>query len=199
MSDFPYPGLRPFERDETDIFFGREEHTDQLLEKLGEGYFLAVLGPSGCGKSSLVRTGLLPGLKAGFLNRGTHWHCAELRPGTAPFARLAAALLELPEIRAAYYKYLGMDDPALHAKALKLLEKRLRAGDYSLHEIWAQLALPTGNHLLILVDQFEEIFRYHHQETGDDAPAFVALLLAAAEHRDTYFCLTMRSDFIVGR
>ena len=28
----PYPGLRPFERHETDIFFGREKQTDELLE-----------------------------------------------------------------------------------------------------------------------------------------------------------------------
>ncbi|MCP4695373.1 MAG: hypothetical protein GY862_00790, partial [Gammaproteobacteria bacterium] len=198
MSDFPYPGLRPFERDETDIFFGREEHSDQLLEKLGQEHFLAVIGPSGCGKSSLVKTGLLPGLEAGFLSRSTHWCCAELRPGAEPFARLAAALLQQEKIRAAYYRYLGIerDDPGLRAKALKLLEKRLRAGDYSLHEIWAQLALPAGSRLLVLTDQFEEIFRYHRQKAGDDAPAFVALLLAAALHQDIYFCLTMRSDFI---
>ncbi len=49
-NELPYPGLRPFERDETDIFFGREDHTDQLLEKLGQNSFLAVVGPSGCGK-----------------------------------------------------------------------------------------------------------------------------------------------------
>ncbi len=33
-SRMPYPGLRPFRRDEVEIFFGREEHTDQLLDKL---------------------------------------------------------------------------------------------------------------------------------------------------------------------
>ena len=57
-NEYPYPGLRPFERHETDIFFGREEHTDQLLERFDHTHFLAVVGPSGCGKSSLVRTGL---------------------------------------------------------------------------------------------------------------------------------------------
>jgi ABC-type nitrate/sulfonate/bicarbonate transport system ATPase subunit len=78
---FPYPGLRPFERDETDIFFGREDHADQLLEKLGQYRFLAVVGPSGCGKSSLVRTGLLAGLEGGLLaSAGIHWRIAEMRP-----------------------------------------------------------------------------------------------------------------------
>lgn len=55
MSDFPYPGLRPFKREETDIFFGRDLHTAQLLDKLAETRFVAVLGPSGYGKSSLAR------------------------------------------------------------------------------------------------------------------------------------------------
>ncbi len=55
MSNIPYPGLRPFTREEADVFFGREEHTDQLLEKLSQHRFMAVVGLSGCGKSSLVR------------------------------------------------------------------------------------------------------------------------------------------------
>ena len=63
----PYPGLRPFERNEDPLFFGREEHVDQLLDKLDESHFLAVLGYSGSGKSSLVRAGLLPALDSGYL------------------------------------------------------------------------------------------------------------------------------------
>jgi len=62
MSTSPYPGLRPFHRDEADIFFGRDEQVDQLLIRLGKSRFLAVVGPSGCGKSSLVHTGLLNAL-----------------------------------------------------------------------------------------------------------------------------------------
>ena len=58
----PYPGLRPFSREEADCFFGREDQIDQLLDRLAETHFLAVLGTSGSGKSSLVRAGLLPAL-----------------------------------------------------------------------------------------------------------------------------------------
>src|SRR4030095_6981525 len=60
----PYPGLRPFEQHEAEIFFGREHHVDRLLEILQRTRFLAVIGPSGCGKSSLVRAGMLPALAA---------------------------------------------------------------------------------------------------------------------------------------
>lgn len=67
----PYPGLRPFEAYETPIFFGREDQSDQLIEKLrGDQHFLAVLGLSGSGKSSLVRTGLLAGLRRDTVARG---------------------------------------------------------------------------------------------------------------------------------
>ena len=52
--DRPYPGLRPFEAWEGEIFFGREAHTDRLLEILRDRHFLAVIGPSGSGKSTLM-------------------------------------------------------------------------------------------------------------------------------------------------
>ena len=63
----PYPGLRPFEADEADLFFGREQQVDGLLKRLSNSHFVAVVGESGAGKSSLVRAGLLPALEAGFV------------------------------------------------------------------------------------------------------------------------------------
>ena len=56
----PFPGLRSFEAEESLLFFGREAHTDELLERLGDNRFVAVTGTSGSGKSSLVRAGLRP-------------------------------------------------------------------------------------------------------------------------------------------
>ena len=70
----PYPGLRPFEPEEADYFFGRDRQVDELLLALREHRFVAVLGLSGSGKSSLVRAGLVPALKAGHLtSAGPHW------------------------------------------------------------------------------------------------------------------------------
>src|SRR6188768_1140109 len=96
MSDdrAPYPGLRPFEADEADLFFGREQHVDALLERLSGSRFVAVVGESGAGKSSLVRAGLLPALEAGFVvEAGSDWRVALMRPGGAPLQALADALL----------------------------------------------------------------------------------------------------------
>lgn len=191
MSKFPYPGLRPFHRDETAIFFGREEQVDQLLDKLDASHFMAVVGSSGCGKSSLVTAGMLPALESGFLaNAGARWRTAEMRPGKYPMRHLAAALLE--------ESALGQERKG-YADSAAFLLATLRRGPQGLVEALNETPLPDdGTNLLILVDQFEEIFRYHQQDNIDEADAFVALLLASAKQKDipVFVVVTMRSDFL---
>ena len=83
----PYPGLRPFEPSESDLFFGRDDQIDEMLACLETARFLAVVGASGCGKSSLVRAGLLPAVAGGFLMVPvSHWRFAVMRPGDKPRA-----------------------------------------------------------------------------------------------------------------
>jgi WD40 repeat protein len=186
----PYPGLRPFHPDEVDVFFGREEQIDQLLERLDRSRLLAVVGLSGSGKSSLVKAGLIPALETGLLaSAGARWRVAEMRPGEQPLRRLAEALLS----DTALGPERG-DDPA----ALGLLLATLRRGPLGLVEALADTPPPEGTRLLLVVDQFEEIFRYHAYGDSDQAEAFVALLLAAAARPDLplYVVLTMRSDFL---
>jgi len=78
----PFPGLRHFEADEEHLFFGREGQSEEILRRLRQHRFLAVIGSSGSGKSSLIRAGLLPYLYGGFLgNSGAHWRVALFRPG----------------------------------------------------------------------------------------------------------------------
>src|SRR5262245_10753971 len=88
----PYPGLRPFEQDDSDFFFGRDTPTEELLCRLGSSGVLAVVGSSGSGKSSLVRAGLIPGLYGDLLAAGSHWRVAIFRPGNDPIAAMADEL-----------------------------------------------------------------------------------------------------------
>ena len=89
----PFPGLRPFQFDENYLFFGREEQVSQLLQRLGNTRFLAVVGASGSGKSSLVRAGLLPELHGGTMtDAGSSWEIAVMRPGGDPLTNLAKSL-----------------------------------------------------------------------------------------------------------
>ena len=61
----PYRGLTRFEPGDADLFFGRDQLTDHLLELTRSRRFTAVFGPSGSGKSSLLRAGLIPRLRTG--------------------------------------------------------------------------------------------------------------------------------------
>ena len=81
----PYKGLLRFEREDTDLFFGREELVENLVSRLDDSPFLAVVGPSGSGKSSLVRAGILPELE----RRTGSGAALVVEPGEHPLSRVA--------------------------------------------------------------------------------------------------------------
>ena len=147
----PFPGLRPFQLEESHLFFGREEQTGQLLERLGNTRFLAVVGASGSGKSSLVRAGLLPQLYGGtMVKTSVHWEIAIMRPGGDPITNLARCLVE-----ADIYKDNSEDQ-------VQLLRTMLSRSGLGLLEAYRQSDIEPGSNLLILVDQFEEEFAEGH-------------------------------------
>ena len=85
----PFPGLRPFEAAETHLFFGRDGQSSEIVMRLAQERFVAVVGTSGSGKSSLVRAGLLPLLEGGYMgDAGSFWRLAVLRPGDSPIPTL---------------------------------------------------------------------------------------------------------------
>ena len=185
----PFPGLRPFRSEEDYLFFGREDQVSELLSRLGEHRFVTVVGTSGSGKSSLVRCGLLSELQGGRLVKaGSAWEFAVMQPGGDPVAHLAQALLE-----AGLYEE---EDP----DTLPRIQATLRRSRFGLIEAVKQSQLKPDANLLLVVDQFEEIFRFHEATpTGsEEAPDFIRLVLEAAASADApiYIVLTMRSDFL---
>ena len=93
----PFPGLRAFHQDEDYLFFGREEQTMELLQRLGSNRFVTVVGTSGSGKSSLVRCGLLSELLGGkMLQAGSSWEVAVTHPGGNPMALLSITISAPP-------------------------------------------------------------------------------------------------------
>jgi len=186
----PFPGLRPFEPYQADIFFGRDEQIEELTQRLQKRRFIAVVGTSGSGKSSLVRAGLIPVLErsqVGFL--GSNWRIVILRPGRNANEELASVLSA------------SFGDPE------QTVLDALQASSAGLAK-YARQRLAPQETLLILVDQFEELFRYsgNMKTSGQGSAAFVKLLLAATGHNDhplpgldevpVYVVITMRSDFI---
>jgi WD40 repeat protein len=192
----PFPGLRPFEPDEDYLFFGRDRQVDELLRRLRGNRFLAILGTSGCGKSSLVRSGLIPSLHGGAMARaGSSWRVALMRPGEDPIGALAAALSK-PDVLAPADAADAAD--AADEPGRGFVATNLRASNRGLIECVAQQRLPAHANLLVVVDQFEELFRFARDGARDDALAFCKLLLAAVREQSAriYVCLTMRSDFV---
>jgi WD40 repeat protein len=195
----PFPGLRPFEPDENHLFFGRDGQSDELLRRLGQNRFLAVVGTSGSGKSSLVRAGLLPILHGGFMEGGSsHWRVAVFRPGADPIGNLAGALSQ-PGVLGDEETPGGDNQVPVQTA---ITEATLRRGSPGLVEVVRQSRLPEGENLLLVVDQFEELFRFkdsaRDEKAGDEAAAFVKLLLKAVEQTEIpiYIAITMRSDFL---
>lgn len=318
----PFPGLRPFKFHEHELFFGREEQYEQMVAKLSEARFLAVVGTSGSGKSSLVRAGLLPALYGGLMmSAGSKWRIAVFRPKDDPIRELALALnhhrvfgskssengsslLHTGDIldwsalcarlrdeaakslpspsrrildlvpatvsqmiqecngnnsfnttqkstlisefnnllkRRDFYDSKSFERVALKGEAglllengrdnfsdsevqnfnrlvleahysleiakraeiqTKITEVTLRRGDLGLVEAVRQIRTSKSENLLIVVDQFEELFRYarisENGPHGNQAAAFVKLLLEARKQSaiPIYVVLTMRSDYL---
>ena len=190
----PFPGLRPFGVDECHLFFGREGQVDEVLVKLAENRFVTVLGYSGSGKSSLMYCGIIPILYGGFMTEtGADWNIVVTRPGYSPLDNLAESLIQ--------------HDPAYaNATEEDRLIKRtvaaaiLRGGSSGLIDIARQYKTLTGDNLFILIDQFEEVFRFKESdpEAAEEAAAFIRLILEAVESEDVpiYVAVTMRSDYM---
>jgi uncharacterized RDD family membrane protein YckC len=202
----PYPGLRPYLQHESELFFGRSEQINKMLGRLEDSHFLAVVGGSGSGKSSLVRAGLLPVLKQGYLlDAGVDWKFIVMKPGGDPFNNLATEL---------YHTHKSEQD-TYDSSEIAFIQAELQTSHLGLLEVIEEVGIEKDKPLLLLVDQFEEIFRFQrgqgslHLQGRDrashklrnDAAAFVNLLLTTVEQAakmelPIYVMLTMRSDFI---
>ncbi|HEY5690052.1 MAG TPA: High-affnity carbon uptake protein Hat/HatR [Cyclobacteriaceae bacterium] len=191
----PFPGLRPFKIEESHLFFGREGQSDEVLLKLSKNRFVGVIGPSGSGKSSFVYCGVLPILYGGFLTDvSPDWEVVVTRPGAGPIDNLAEALLKSSD------DYSGSDVEDQKIKRT-IVGTLLRSSSLGLVEAVQQSRRSKKTNYLILVDQFEELFRFKDSTdpgSVDETLAFVNLLMEAINYEDApiYVAITMRSDFI---
>jgi len=173
----PFPGLRPFQADEAHLFFGRERYIDTVIEKLTKHHFVSIVGNSGSGKSSLLRAGVIPKLIA-----QKDWILITMRPGKSPVEELVQTLLTVTDLT------FSLDE----ADSLKILQQN----ELGLVQLLRN-AIPNQQKVVLVVDQFEELFRFN-KEHEEIAVQFVNLLLKAIEQNDIpiYVIITLRSDFI---
>jgi len=175
----PYLGLASYQPEDADLFFGRTEFVAGLVGRLTKERFLAVVGASGCGKSSLLRAGLLPAVGPQNASGAETWLTVLLTPGAQPVTVLAARLASLTGTSAGSVR----DDLLAEPRRMDVLVEQALAGE------------PAGTELLVVVDQFEELFTL----CGDERQraCFVRALLGAVTvpGARTRVVLGVRADF----
>jgi WD40 repeat protein len=202
----PYMGLQAFDEGHAHSFFGRDEETTAIAERLRREPFLALVGPSGAGKSSLVQAGLIPRLR----ERGP-LTVIQLRPGGQPFAALATQLWAvlsdgdssvgssvvnagaLPSSFARLARTLGkMKDIISEAD----LARRLRAAPGLLNPLLQQVAARHRANVLLFVDQIEELSTLVRDPGVRES--FVSAVSAAADDPEipVRAVCTLREEFL---
>ncbi len=191
----PFPGLRPFQSNESHLFFGREGQSETIVSYLAKYRFAAVTGASGSGKSSLMYCGIIPLLYGGFIQEaGTNWKIITTRPGSSPIWNLANTLVENDENK-------GSDSDIADLK--EYFYSLLNRHSEGLYDALKQICSDKNQNILIVVDQFEELFRYKESREKskkylDDPKSYIKLLVNIINQSKlpVYVVLTMRSDFI---
>lgn len=204
----PYPGLRPFNDDESIFFRGRDRNIDTIIELFEKKKFMMLTGASGDGKSSLVYAGVVPRARAGlFKAKYNNWAVADFRPERTPLDNLSIAL----------NKHLKFESEAqLKEEISKGFSSLIRAyknsplyienKDFSaLDEKQQKLGRRKAANLLIIADQFEEFFtnaeNFSNGKASVESQTVINILLetaktALAEDIPVYVICTMRSDYI---
>jgi len=206
----PYTGLRSFSEEESLYFKGREDDIEQATSQLQKNKFLMLTGASGDGKSSLVYAGIIPNARAGFLkSKYTNWCIAGFRPERTPFQNLAGSLAKQLDIPNPYtvqgelnHGFSALVD--LYKNSKRFIDIHSDAWLRADEKEKGRMKREAAN-LIILVDQFEELFtnpeNYHQGVPSRDANLVLNLLLETArialeEDIPIYVIFTMRSDYI---
>ncbi len=186
----PFPGLRAFRPDEGHLFFGRTESTLKVVNRLKENRFVAVLGASGSGKSSLVLSGVIPALLKENAEGRKSWSYLVFRPDRNPVDHLARELSAL----SAGAGFTQLTETSVAASLHNRTE--------GLTDVVNRIRKNLRQQIVIVIDQFEEIFRFSSETTrgtlGDDATDFIDLIVNALQSHDQglHIILTLRSEYV---
>lgn len=205
----PYPGLRPFMDFEAALLFGRERQCQEVIARLAQQQFVAVLGGSGSGKSSLVHASVIPELRSfGIPGAGDLWLPLTCTPGTNAQEPGDAAQRSSPVTRLAR-RFAGLlrSRGSIEADAQRVATiaevVRQEAGLARLLDAYsAELLVPPGPdpkdaRVLFVLDQFEEVF--HPSNVGvEDARLLVERVIDHFfnPHPNCHVVLTMRSEYL---
>jgi WD40 repeat protein/DNA-binding winged helix-turn-helix (wHTH) protein len=178
----PWVGLESFDEKHAEIFYGREDETEILATRLRESKFIALVGASGTGKSSLARAGLVPAIR-NITADGQRWDVKVFRPSNSPFNRLASVLME------------ASAEPASN-KEIEDLAERLRESPTSLITHIRSAHAGTASPVLLLIDQFEEVFTSSNGPVEENSFIANIVSLVSSPDPNILVVLTLRTDFL---
>lgn len=189
----PFPGLRPFLYNETHLYYGQDQITQRVLNQILNHRFVAILGGAGVGKTSFVNCGLKPYFATGIVGSiHTHWHIIHSRPSNNPIRNLAEAISKVDAVDSKDV------DENIQSHIIYNVLKRGKSG---LIELLKQRKPETKEKFLLIIDQFEDIFRFKNErnESGlaEDAFEYVNILVNAVQQKEipVYLAIIVRSDF----
>jgi hypothetical protein len=189
------PGMEPFDEGRREFFWGRTRQVDDLLSILQSSRFLGITGPEGSGKTSLVRAGLMPMLRKGFKGlAGSQWQFCRLRPGISPIDNLAAALSDVDT---------GSPVSKGSLEWQGEIVKLMRKDHTGLLNAWNAGKMDVSRNLLVVIDNFEDIFTVARKSNPGLAwEQEVNLLFSnmarvlSAPNVPVYFCILMESSYL---
>ena len=186
----PFPGLRPFAPEDSELFFGREPESDEVIFKLLKNRYITVLGSSGNGKSSLINGGVLPKIMNVKTGESSVWRTISFSPGNDPFGNMASAIAKV------------ITDPGKKSIERSVILSGLLDNPVSFSDVVRNYLIKHDDNILLIIDQFEELFRYpspgNRELSNENAKKFIDFLLNSLITPDVniFIIITMRTEYL---
>jgi WD40 repeat protein len=191
IKDFnPFPGLRPFTPEDSDFFCGREGESEDVILRLLKNSYISIIGGSGNGKSSLVYGGIVPKIMKLKVGDSSVWKLISLRPGNDPFGNLAIGISS------------GIEGLTGKQEAI-IPDLRNNSGSFS--DILGKYFVSHDVNILLVIDQFEELFRYSlpgfpgkSDSSHNTVIKFVDSLVSSVTNpvMNVFIIITMRFEYL---
>ncbi len=186
----PFPGLRPYLSEESDWFYGRDVEMEEIYTKLLSNRFITLIGSSGCGKTSLINCGVIPLVRHHHIDGESQWRIISFRPGNDPMGNLAISISE--ELSAS----------GNMKTERKTVETELFDNPDGIGAVLRRFISNPEEKVLLVIDQFEELFRLASRGKKEIVAAsvakFVSLMVEVINQPDEniFSIISLRSDFI---
>ena len=190
----PFVGLKPYSKNTSNSYFGREQDVENLLQILQKNKLLTLNGVSGSGKTSLINSGLIPRLQNGFIGQaGKEWSITSFRPGINILLNLSHALTQ--------NNVLKVDSKSNTTDQKYYSEIISNSGSMGVVEIYKRSDIFNKKNLLIIIDQLEDLFKYEKyfdSSKSEDDNNLMDIIYRSVTMKNTaiYFLICIETPYL---